>query len=576
MGPSGGPKDSLAPVVLKVEPKNGQTGFNGKLVQVFCNEYLKLKDKQKNFSVSPPMEKSPIYRTKGKSVRVEFEDTLKPNTTYIIDFGNSITDNNEGNVLEDYRVVFSTGGNIDMGRIKGRVADAFTLDPVEGASVFLYENNVDSLPLKQIPDAIAKVSPRGFFIADGLKEGKSYKLMAVEDKNSNNKYDPDVEKAAFLTEPIIAQSMIHDSTSILTYEKDSLSNFDDMMQLRLFNENTQKQFLSTYKRVAERKVELCFVRHYPEILSLKFDGIDSTQLMREQNFWKDTLSYWLTADSIPAGLVANITYMRPDTTGVIAPFDATLKFEEWKDKASARTGRRAKESEEKEPTPAIKAEILTNGDLVTQEGLTLKLPAPLKSFDSTKVCMYKYRDTRDTVKTRIPCSVTPDPKGLCYYRIQAKFETSEAYEVVIDSLAMLDIYGLHNAHISKRIETPNEAKFGIFIFEMSNVSGSYIMQLIKDKKVVREKVFNSNGAQTFSFLTPGDYRVRFINDENGNEHWDTGIYLEHQQPEPVVFLKHEGKGTISLKPNWDVKLKVDMRLLFEPFAEVSSQPENSN
>lgn len=580
-GPSGGPIDSLPPVPLYTNPQFGATQFNGKLIEIGFDEYVKIKDANKNFTISPPMAINPTYRTKSKTVRVEFQDTLKPNTTYFIDFGNSVTDLNEGNPLESFNFTFSTGATLDSASIRGRVVDAFSLKAVENAMVFLYEENIDSLPYLRLPDAIARVSAEGFFVAKGLKE-IPYKLVAVEDKNQNSKYEPGGEKIGFLDEMIYAVNA-SDTMTVSDYGRDSTSSFSDFLKVGLFSENMKKQNLESFEHKEERKAVLMFAQRNPEIVSLTFDGIDSTEIIREESYWKDTLTYWFTSDTIAKTLTGSITYMRPDSLNNIVPFETPLKFDILKgadDKGESgqqsNRGRRDrdKEDELKKETPTIKLNLIVSQDRVVEDGVTLQVPAPLTMLDSTKFHVYKFRDMRDTVKEEIPFTLSPDSRGLCYYKIQAAWETTEAYQIVIDSLAMTDIYRLNNAYTEKRIETPNEARYSMLSLKVSNVSGSYIAQLISGDNIVQEKDFAEDSDVVFSFVNPGKYSLRLIHDVNSNKRWDGGSYLDHLQPEPVLFLRMaDGTYEVELRANWENELVIDIGQQFNMLSQVSTLEE---
>ncbi|MDR0659869.1 MAG: Ig-like domain-containing protein [Prevotellaceae bacterium] len=566
-GPSGGPIDSIPPIPLLSNPPDKSTNFKGELVQVVFNEYLRLKDANKNFTISPPMAVAPIYRTKGKTVRVEFLDSLKKNTTYILDFGNSITDLNEGNPIEGYGLTFSTGSTLDSATIRGRVIDAFSLEPVEGSMVFLYEENVDSLPYLRVPDAIARVSPEGFFVARGLKE-IPYKLVAVEDKNRNSKYEPGGEKIGFI-EGMVPAVVSNDTMTVVDYGKDSVSSFNDFLKLGLFAENMKKQNLESYKREEERRVVFTFAQRNPEIVSLEFDGINSDEIFKEESFWRDTLTYWFASDSVPINLLANITYIRPDSLNNLVPFETELKFDEFKDKTEPEQNTRGrrnrdKEDEKQKEIPKIKVDLQVNQDRVVESGVTMKLSAPLTMLDTTKFHLYKFRDLRDTIKTEIPFMLSPDPQRLCYYTIHAAWETSESYQIEIDSLAMTDVYKPQNARIEKRFDTPNEVRYSTLLFTAANVTTPYIAQLLSGKKVVQEKYFSEDGVVKFLFIQPGEYGIRLIKDINGNKHWDGGSYLDRRQAEPVIVLRMEdGTFAIKLRQNSEHDLNVlDMQQHF--------------
>lgn len=195
--PEGGPKDTTPPQVILEEPASFTKNFDKKRVNIYFDEFVQLKDINEKFIISPPQKKKPKPRLKGKYVQVEFVDSLKPNTTYTLDFADAISDNNEGNPLGFYRYVFSTGNEIDSLELSGQVVNAESGEPVLNVYVELYSNLADSMPLLEVPDYVARTDSSGFFRLTNLKD-TIYRVVAIQDDNRDYKYTPEAEMFAYL------------------------------------------------------------------------------------------------------------------------------------------------------------------------------------------------------------------------------------------------------------------------------------------------------------------------------------------------------------------------------------------
>ena len=561
---SGGPKDTIPPVVLKEFPAYDATDVSVKRIEITFNEYVKIKD-AKSFIVSPPLKSSPIITTRGKRVIVQFDSTLNENTTYLFDFGNSIVDLNESNPLGDYRLRFSTGDIIDSLHISGLARHAFTFDSVKNMKVMLYKSDVDSLPFTTTPDAVAHVSNRGFFVAEALKN-QPYRVIAIEDKNNNNIYDAG-EMVGFIDSMIMPLNFSADTMTVGAYERDTSSAFDHLPLIRIFQENINKQYLNDYKREQERKIILSFAQRNPEIRSMIFYSndsvaLDSTKIISEKTFFGDTITYWFTHDSIPAKMYGKIVYMRPDTTGKDAPTETTIRFKDFiKIETTSRKSRRGEE--QKEETPKLQIATKVNETLVMEIGFELIFNAPLTKINREKINLYEFDDEGKNPK-KVSFSLTADTANLCIYKFQAnKWESGLAYDVEFLTGAFSDIYNLENDSVRKRIQTPNIDKFSILELNFKNTENNYIIQLLRNKKVVQTKQINYDGAVKFSFIEPDMYSIRIIEDKNNNGRWDTGSLQQRLQPERVKMYRFEdGKNSINLRQGWENIMLVDVKQLF--------------
>ncbi len=569
-GPSGGPKDTIPPVLQRITPPNGQLNFQGKRIYLEFNEYVKLKDAAKEVVISPPSLLKPQVRTHGKGVRVQFNDTLKNNTTYVIDFGLAIQDNNEANQFLPMRYIFSTGSYIDSMQITGRVWDAFTMDPVKGAALMLYhENFTDSTVFKRIPDAYARTDEWGYFFAKNIKT-TPYHVVAVEDKNNNIRYDPGSEKIAFLDSLVTPTAMINPKYDTLPPidMKDTAALLARPFQLRfyVYNEESKKQNLSDYTLLGKREVRLIFAQKNPQINSFHLNAIDSTDYVIESSRFRDTLTFWITAATPPDTIRGTINYMKPDSTGQLAPTDATLRFR--KEKGEEEDKKPPKEKEGEEPEKEyLKPAIGSSPHELMDKGIKCYFATLPTHIDTTKIALEKKSQDGKQYE-KIPFVWKKDQERNRTYYIQTKWVTATDYRLTLLADAFTDVYGLSNDSTVQQISTPNPDKFSNIILNLKNIEGNYIVQLLSEKKdkVLRENMLAKDGKLSYDYLQAGKYCIRFIEDTNNNGVWDPGVYLQKQKPERVVFFTLSGDTILlDLPANAEIEQTIEVDALFKNF-----------
>ncbi|MBW6479844.1 MAG: Ig-like domain-containing protein [Bacteroidales bacterium] len=197
VAPTGGPRDEDPPVVLRSTPPNYSTHYKGEDVRIFFDEFVELKNLRQNLLVSPPLEKDPEVRVRGRSIIMSIEDTLAPNTTYNFFFGESIVDITEGNPIPNFQFVASTGSYVDSLSVAGNVINALTLEPEAGVFVMMYDKIFDSVPMLKRPVYLSKTDKEGNFFIGNMREGE-YLMFGLKDANSNYLYDSADEQIAFL------------------------------------------------------------------------------------------------------------------------------------------------------------------------------------------------------------------------------------------------------------------------------------------------------------------------------------------------------------------------------------------
>ena len=321
MTPDGGPRDTIPPVIVRLQPDNFTTNFTGKKIYIEFNEYVQIKDQNKEMYTSPAMKKMPLVSTKGKGIVITIRDTLKENTTYAIDFGSAIRDNNEGNPLNAMRYVFSTGDKIDSMMCSGYTADSYKADSVSKSFIWFFI--ADSLPntpdydstiFNRKPDAIARAQNNGIFIAQNLKP-VNYRIYAVADKNDNKMYEPGSDLVGILDTVYNPATMPEFAIWF-----DSLRMYpsaEPQLYFRMFTDVAFKaQRLVEASRPQQKQALLYFNTAHPDIESIRLDSIPQDKILYDpRTKGKDTVNLWLNvpAEQLPDTIKGEITYFRHDS-----------------------------------------------------------------------------------------------------------------------------------------------------------------------------------------------------------------------------------------------------------------------
>ena len=581
--PEGGPKDETPPQVVEEVPLSYTTNFKAKRVNIYFDEFVQLNDINNKFIFSPPVKKDPKVSLKGKYVQVAIPDSLRENTTYSLDFADAIVDNNESNPLGFYRYVFSTGERIDTLELGGTVVNAESYEPVMGVLVALYEKQGDSIPLKELPDYIARTDSSGNFRLTNLREGH-YRVMAIEDANRDKMYTPESEMFAWMdttvfpvVEPATRVDTFHVIEKIVeadTILRDSIVRTDYLaygpsnLYLRLFLEKLTQLYMVEDDR--KEREQLNFIFSIPgenglEVTlwdTLATEPLPQDWYFKEHSAGNDTLTLWIKDSTVYKKDTLNVilSYMRSDSTG---------QWERYSD--TARYTFRAKEKKEgkskKKDEDALKVEFLEiksniSGDLDLGARLYLEFSRPINksTLDSIRVL-----EKVDTVYQLIPFQVVEDSLRVRRVFVDAAWKAGGEYQLQIDSATIYDIYGRFNDKLEKKFKVRTEEYYGKIMVNVRGVDCPTIVQLYKAENgksengkrtynVVQSKVVEQDGEVVFPLLPEGKYCVRAILDRNGNGVWDTGLYLKHRQPEEIVYLR----GEIAVKQNFDVEQDFDI------------------
>ncbi len=548
--PSGGLKDTLAPKLVSstpamnhinhpVLPKHSGVSFE-------FNEYVVLKDAIKNIYLSPPSPSKPKFKIKGKSVVISFVDTLAPNTTYTLDLGQAIADNNEGNLFPKYVYSFSTGESVDSFYTSGTVVDAVSMLAKDKITILFHTDPSDSAVFNLLPVASAKTDIWGFFSIRNIKSGK-YRVYAIDDKNDNNKYDPSQESVAFLDTLFVVDSVMRPDIPALSFYdvKDTVNCLarPSYIRLYLFNEVSKKQYLKNKGREAKRMMFLSFAAPYVKIDSLAISGVDSSKIITEFNVTQDSLAIWINDPKpLPDTLLLSVKYMKTDdSTNLLV---STL--EEVKMAAPKKKYKKDKFGDNVEVVDTVaKYKLIAPPENVEQDGFIFEFDYPLAfaPWDSLK---FKYVTTKQQIKDE-DFSVVQDSTNIRRFIVRPKNPLLVGYEYIIKlpHRQFIDINGLPCDSLEKKISIPNDDKLSSITLDLTEVNGDYIVELISEKrdKTYRQFRINSSKKLLFPYLKPDKYSIRITEDRNRNGLFDTGSVIENKQPEKVKLYKFGSEST---------------------------------
>ncbi|MEP0263171.1 Ig-like domain-containing protein [Dokdonia sp.] len=487
--PTGGPEDSIPPVFIKSEPPNFNTNFEGDEIRIYFDEYIKLKDYQKQLIISPPL-KNAIVSPQGsasKYVNIDIRDTLDPNTTYVFNFGQSIVDNNESNPFSYFKYVFSTGDYIDSLTLKGEIIDEIKSTPDNFVSVMLYAVDstfTDSIIYNERPRYVTNTldSLTSFEIGN-LKEG-TYMLIAMKDEDANFTFQPNKDKVAFLKELITiptdssytlklfqetpatkSSRPRHAGSNRITF---GVSGPVDSLTIKLLTEDISQDFTSRITKKGNADTLYYWFKPKPDLDSLLFEVSGPN--------YRDTLITKLRSPQVDS---LRITSKTGRTMTIGRPYDIISNI----------------------PIESIQDSLIR----VVQDSIPIDFKATLSE-----------RNTKLTLD----------------------FETKEKKKYAIQALpgAVTDFFGNVNDTITYITSTKELSDYGNIKFTITNAKNfPYIIQLTNQSgEVVQERYTTEETIFDFTTLPPATYLIRLIEDANGNKIYDTGNYLEKRQPEKVI------------------------------------------
>lgn len=575
IGPQGGPVDSIPPVLVRSTPTDGALQFNDKHIELLFNEYIQLVNPAENIVLSPPQQRPPEIKAIGKKIRIDLVEPLQENTTYTIDFGSSIVDNNEKNAIEDYSLSFSTGEQIDSLEIYGQVISADNLNPISGLIIGIHENLEDSA-FETIPfTRISRTNEEGEFVIRNIKEG-TYNLFALQDASRDYLYQPG-EGLAFYENSItpyinlrieadtiwgdsigIDSTHYHYPDSIYTAEYYYYEPSDILMYF--FQEDKHRTYFQRANRQEAHLFTLLFSAPQaqdPTIQALRLENdslgtdtnwVDFTQYcLIQTNQTRDTFTYWLT-DSVAIKMDTirfAMNYQKSDslyqlhtqTDTVIAVYRAPRMSEK---------AREAQARKRKQESFHINSNAKKGFEVY--DTLAIIGATPIRSYCKDSIHL---QHKVDTTWQNIPFEIVENTFNTQYaqkkLQLIAKLEPNEMYQLTVDSAGIYDVYGKCNNKEQYTLQVRSLEEYATLIIRLEDFIPNAYLVLLDDKDTpVKQLSVQANGCK-FEYLTPKTYYLRMFIDNDGDGKWTTGDWMTKRQPEPVYYFPKK----LNLRANWD-------------------------
>ena len=597
--PDGGWYDDDPPKVVRCEPAEQSVNVTQKKITIWFDEFIKLEDATNKVIISPPQLEVPEIKAAGKKVVVELEDSLKPNTTYTIDFSDAISDNNEGNPLGSYAFTFSTGERIDTFEMAGYVLDASNLEPIKGIMVGLYDDLADSAFKTKPMLRVSRTDSRGHFVVKGVAPGK-YRAYALMDMDNDFHFSQRGEMLAFShntfepsSKPDTRTDTIwRDSLHIDALRQVPYTHFlpDDITLMAFTHVQTERYLLKTERKDPE-KFTMYFSYGNPELPVIKGMNFESdSAFVIEKNEKQDTIHYWLRDTMLvnQDTLRMEVSYLMTDTLGNLVSQTDTLEvlaktpYEKRQKELAKEIEKWQKEQNKKKdrnepydsiyPAKPLKPNIVIPQGMTPDHKITVEMPTPLTRCDTSAVHLYL---KIDSLWYDAGCEMTPVEGTIRRFEINAEWKPDVEYSLEIDSAAFEDIYGLVSDKYKQGIKTKSLDELCTLTMNLSGIADTLplrVQLLDSSGKMVKEVLAQKNVA-FFNYVTPGKYYVSALVDTNGNGIWDTGDYDNDQQPEDVYFYNRE----IECKEKWDISQSWNLtgspRYLQKPQAITKQKPD---
>lgn len=565
--PSGGIRDRIPPVPVKSVPVNGEKNFKSKTLSVTFDEYVVLDKISEKLMVSPPLKKKPRVFLRGKSVITEFDEDLKDSTTYTFYYQDGIKDLNEGNVLENFKVVFSTGPVIDSLSVTGNVYNALNLEVPQKTSVLMYREMADSAVVKHLPEYISMIDQFGYFRIDNVKAG-IYRLYALKDVDNSKNYNLAEEEFAFMNSPVEVTPeknlipVVKDTVKMTPEikkskeskgirgkgingkEKETVQDTIGLKgdnQLILFLALKKNHYLAGSSR-SQKYLMLYSLSLPPD--TMKFDleipGAKENSYILERSINRDTLKVWIADSSIYSKTLITtvVKYPFTDSVGILGYKSDSVQMRF----VMPRVPRGTKIKK----TKFTFETNIRNGMIKPGQDILFKSLTPFRQPDTSRIRLYQ---VLDSTKIKIPYTLIVDSSTRCRYTMRTTLLPAKKYLLIADSASFGNIYNEYIDSTALKFSVRDLESFCKLTLNITNIRGNTIIQLLnKSEKLISERYIKKSGEVVFPLLESDSYKIRAIFDLNGDRKWTTGDFSAGRQPEPVAYYPDE----IYIKTNFEI------------------------
>jgi len=555
--PSGGLKDSIPPVIVRSIPAYGQRNFTDQKIRLTFNEFVIVEGLNDKFVVSPPTTKRPSIRTKGKTLIIDLNEKLKPNTTYSLDFKDGVSDNNERNALRNLRLAFTTGPDFYSLWVVGFIKDAFNLEPIANSYVLLYRGRSDTLVYKTRPDFIAKTDQKGFFAVTNLP-ADTFQVYGLSDVDNNLKFTPGSDSISFIDNLVIPSAKFFPERDTTISGNDTLLVFGktrfspEPLYLLRFGEPFFDLRLDKYVHPTRKVIDLAFTQSVADTFSIEPVNFEAKPGWKytEMSSKSDSVRIWLTDSMVynKDTLIFKVDYLQQDSLKEYYTKSDTIRLYFTDVTQSSRNKRKERRRIDKEENSVMLTTNTKAGfDIYRQ--LLIESPEPISVFDSTKISLF---EKIDTLFTPIKYKLTPDSLNKRRYHLAHPWKYGTDYKLTIDSTAVKTIYNTDSKKLKEEFKTQEEDYYGKIILDLKNITVPTIIELLtdeQDEKIVQSIPVTKSGPVTFKYLEPKKYLIKAIFDRNNNGKWDTGDLKKRIQPEEVMYYLE----VVKVRGNWEAE-----------------------
>lgn len=592
--PDGGPYDETPPRVVQAQPENQATNVNRKKISILFDEYIKIENASEKVIVSPPQTEMANVRADGKRIKIELFDTLRPNTTYTIDFADAIVDNNESNPMGNFTYSFSTGDEIDTMEVSGYVLNAADLEPIKGILVGLYEVQADSLTGDSlVPDSflrtrsfdrVSRTNGSGRFVIKGIARNRRYRAFALQDMDNDFRFSQKSELVAFDTTLFVStcrpdirlDTVWRDSTHYDSIQPVRYTHFfpDDIV-LFAFLEAGQDRHRLKEERLVPEHFTFYFTAPadtLPRIRGISFEGDGG--FIVEPSLQGDTVDYWITDTTIAYcdSLQFEFSYLETDTLGQLIWTTDTVELapkvtraqqlkeiqeqtEKWEKEQKKKQKRNKNLPPEENPflVTYIAPDIKPAGSVDPNQAPLLTFPEPILDIDSSGI---HFQLKVDTIWQDAPFELLRSELSPRRFQLYVDWELGQQYRLIIDSAAVHGALGHWNREIKQDLRVRKEEEYGALFMHVITPDTGVVVQLLSGADApIRTERASADGRADFFYLRPGEYYVRCFVDRNGDGEWTTGHFDSGLHPEPTYYFPK----AISVKAQWELEQDWELR-----------------
>lgn len=572
-GPDGGPYDETPPRIVSMSPALGQRNAHDRKITITFDELIKIENAAEKIIVSPPQTEVPEIRTSGRRITVSLLDSLRPNTTYTVDFSDAIADANEGNPLGNFTYYFSTGERLDTLEVAGHVLEAGNLEPVKGILVGLHADTTETAFTTKPFDRVARTDAEGRFSVKGVAPG-TYRVYALRDMDGDFLRSKGEMMAALRGTvtpsgfPAVRYDTVwHDSIRYDSIRTVHYTHYvpDDLVLLAYTEKPTERYFLKSQRDVPEwfRIYFTAPSAHVPVVRGLNFDA--GKNLLEQRSAGNDTITYWLRDMSLPVIDTLKMAYtyeayddstqtniLRTDTLELVPRQTMARRLkqqaeehEKWLKKLEKRH-KKGDYSNETPPTVHLKFACKASRTLAPDHNLNFESEEPMVSLDTAGLHLHL---VVDSIRTEAGFRLLPSADSLMGFTVMGEWRYGQQYEMTVDSAAVTGLSGRTNDKYTFKFGIGQEDDYGSVFILLSGADPSAVVQLLSSDTKVERQVRSRNGQADFFYVRPGKYYLRLFYDHNGNGYWDTGDYARGVAPEEVFYFPMP----VEVRANWDIE-----------------------